>query len=604
MSRRDQTTIGVLVAFTRGLYFGGVLRGIDQAARAAGARVIVIQTQVPWLDQGDRERVRRFFPFAWDHLDGYIVLTEAIDLAGIEAIIRAGKPVVTISAVYPELACTAVVPDNVGGTCSAVDHLVGHGHRRIGFVGSLEQQDLRERYAGYQQALRTHGIEPDPDLLYLAEHNGERGALQAARQIVADRRCTAVVVGTDLCALDVIETAQACGMHVPGDLAVIGFDDIYEAQHTDPALTSVRCRFDDLGATAAGLLLGQIAGQPARSEPSYVPATLVQRFSCGCLEPATVAITTGDQGLAAQDWELHLAERLAAQLLYPAVLPPTLQPSSVWPGVGRLVEGLRAAVEDRPPPTAPEIAASWQAAGERATTVEALNAVYLLLSHAAQVRLALGGDNQAAERVRLYLLGCHLELIRACRLSSVLRCRALEAVVQINYEIGRALNRPSIGTTRDLSWLRSSSVVRGCLARWGEPTGGEAWPALTVRGCYSTAETPRVALGSSWTTEAFPPPEFVRASTDLVAPGPTVLLPLRTSAGDWGVLATVRPAADQVAAADSRGGPEEWAALLTPVLEREDLLGSRSSARCCAKARSGTRWRQAASMMDFGTGTC
>ncbi|WP_233562695.1 substrate-binding domain-containing protein, partial [Sorangium cellulosum] len=123
------TTIGVLTPFLDGFYFNAVLRGVHQAAQQRGHRVVVIRAtpedvQAPSL--------------AGDQVDGWIVV---LATEGIERLARARVPLVTVSTCAPEAGCPTAMPDNAAGIRSAVRHLIDHGHRRIAFVGSLEQDD-------------------------------------------------------------------------------------------------------------------------------------------------------------------------------------------------------------------------------------------------------------------------------------------------------------------------------------------------------------------------------------------------------------------------------------------------------------------------------
>ena len=102
-----------------------------------------------------------------------------------------GKAVVLAGHQVEGFAARSAMPDNAGGVRAAVDHLVrDHGHTRIGFVGSLEQTDMTERFIAYECALRAHGIEPDPDHFFAASNNAEAGGRAAAQQLIAGRRAS------------------------------------------------------------------------------------------------------------------------------------------------------------------------------------------------------------------------------------------------------------------------------------------------------------------------------------------------------------------------------------------------------------------------------
>jgi DNA-binding LacI/PurR family transcriptional regulator len=207
-------TIAVLSPLLGGFYFGGLLRGIYQEARRHGAQVIAIQTRDAWApEEGQPQSEPALTPgsiLAWQHVDGWIAILNESSGDLLRVITGSGRPLVTLSSLVPGLGCPAVLPDNQGGAAAAVRHLLEHGHRRIGFVGCLEQEDIRQRYAGYQEALREAGIEPDPALFFAATNNVQEGAQPAARQMMAaGMPCSAALVATDLNALGLLQLLQA-----------------------------------------------------------------------------------------------------------------------------------------------------------------------------------------------------------------------------------------------------------------------------------------------------------------------------------------------------------------------------------------------------------
>ena len=116
-------TIGVVMMVLGGYYFGGILVGIQQAARQRGYQVLVFQGT-------PRDLVAT--PFASDLVQGWIVVHYSDDLPRLA---QHGIPIVTVATRVPGLNCPAVLAGNFGGTRDAVRHLIAHGHERIAFVG-------------------------------------------------------------------------------------------------------------------------------------------------------------------------------------------------------------------------------------------------------------------------------------------------------------------------------------------------------------------------------------------------------------------------------------------------------------------------------------
>jgi DNA-binding LacI/PurR family transcriptional regulator len=171
--------------------------------------------------------------------------------------------------------------DNAAGGRMATEHLLKLGHRSIAYVGSASDRwpEFKQRHDGYAQALRESGIEPDPGLLLEAESNGNAGYDAGMRLIDSGARFDAVFAASDLIALGIIGALQDRGMNVPGDVAVVGFDDIMTAPYFNPPLTTVRQDTAQAGAMLVDNVIRLIEGEPVESK--LVPPRLIVRRSCG-----------------------------------------------------------------------------------------------------------------------------------------------------------------------------------------------------------------------------------------------------------------------------------------------------------------------------------
>src|SRR5690625_1083457 len=180
----DPPIIGVLAPVPGGLQAGGLLSGITRELNVTGGHLLVLQT----LDAGangevDRQSPRLLAPTGWDHLRSVVVLGSAADRRHLDSLRRAGKSVVLASSSQHGFPAPVAMPDNIGGVRSAVEHLLGHGHVRIAFAGSLVHADTRERLDAYKGALTDHGIPVDLDLFLRAPDNLESGGRQVAEQV-------------------------------------------------------------------------------------------------------------------------------------------------------------------------------------------------------------------------------------------------------------------------------------------------------------------------------------------------------------------------------------------------------------------------------------
>jgi hypothetical protein len=225
--------------------------------------------------------------------------------------------------------------------------------------------------------------------------------------------CTAVVTGTDLNAVGVMEVLQAGGLRVPADVAVVGFDDVTVAQLADPPLTTLRTRFDEFGRRAANLLLDEIGGTAAPRTAHRVPVALIRRRSCGCditdrLGPPPRAEALGACGNSA------LAAHLVSMVLAPVPSEPGRVPAEIWPGVETLMGAIDAALAGDPEPTPEALRRAWQQAVHLTPDLDVLRATSALLSVVAKQRLtATPPDPNRTHRLAAFLARSELELWRA-----------------------------------------------------------------------------------------------------------------------------------------------------------------------------------------------
>jgi len=139
-------TVLVLTPSMGGHYFGELLAGLTREAAGGGVSWSSRRFQRPPRDEpgepGDFAT-----PVAWSQADGVVSITSAVGAAYLQRLRDAGKPVVLSSTQMPDFHAPVTLPDNHGGIFAAVEHLIGHGHTRSGFVGNLAQQDVRDRFA-------------------------------------------------------------------------------------------------------------------------------------------------------------------------------------------------------------------------------------------------------------------------------------------------------------------------------------------------------------------------------------------------------------------------------------------------------------------------
>jgi LacI family transcriptional regulator len=168
------------------------------------------------------------------------------------------------------------------GFARLVQHLVERGFRRIAYIGASPDLTLQiDRLAGYRDGLDTAGITPDPSLVVEGDMT-RLGGYQAARNLLAmDEPPTAIIGVNDLTALGAMRAAQERGLIVGRDLAVAGYDGIEDAEHAQPALTTISSAVYDQARQLVGMLGGLIAGAAPAAPRVWVEPILLVRGSTG-----------------------------------------------------------------------------------------------------------------------------------------------------------------------------------------------------------------------------------------------------------------------------------------------------------------------------------
>lgn len=158
--------------------------------------------------------------------------------------------------------------DNEAGAQAAVEHLIGLGHQRIGFIqGPAGTPSSTRRLAGYRRALELAGLPVDESLLIAGDYTVEAGSTGIVRLLNMGNPPTGVFCANDLIALGAMEAAQQQGCQIPHDLSIVGFDDIDEAVRASPPLTTIQQPPHRLGMVAAEMLLARLDG---RAEPQQI----------------------------------------------------------------------------------------------------------------------------------------------------------------------------------------------------------------------------------------------------------------------------------------------------------------------------------------------
>jgi LacI family transcriptional regulator len=279
LSRQRAGALGVILPDLYGEFFSELLRGIDQEAQRAHHSLLVSSSHHDSRGIGTAVRAMR------GRVDGLLVMAPDVSAPLLAEVLPAGVPTVLLNGPAVDADVYEITVDNFGGARAMTRHLLALGHVRIGFIaGAAQNHEARERERGYLAALRDAGL-PGETALEVRGDFTEDGGWRGARELLALRTPPSVIfAANDAMAVGALSALREAGVSVPGQVAVVGFDDIPVARFLNPPLTSVRVGIATLGERAAALLLAALA---ERSPPGHaprrdvLPAELVIRDSCG-----------------------------------------------------------------------------------------------------------------------------------------------------------------------------------------------------------------------------------------------------------------------------------------------------------------------------------
>ncbi|MGH2570858.1 MAG: LacI family DNA-binding transcriptional regulator [bacterium] len=279
LSTRRTHALGVLLPDLYGEFFSEVIRGVDHAAREEKLHTLVSSSHA----DADADTVLSAARSMRGRIDGLVIM--APDARSAEAIerIRQMMFVVLVNPRFEVDRCSSVSIANFDGARAVTEHLLSLGHRRVATIaGPQGNVDADERLRGYREALFRAGIEPSSRLDLRGDFT-EASGYECADTVLRRRPLpTAVFAANDSMAVGLVSALGMRGIRVPGDMAVVGFDDIAIARYLNPPLTTVHVDAYELGARAVRLLISSIAfSAPASTTHEVLPAPLVIRESCG-----------------------------------------------------------------------------------------------------------------------------------------------------------------------------------------------------------------------------------------------------------------------------------------------------------------------------------
>lgn len=247
----------------------------------------------------EQELVRHRYYFQFNSLekDGFDLATINLDFASLAGVIMVGVrhddfvlklrrlqvPIILVDYYIPTEDLPAVLIDNADGILKACKHLAALGHRRVAYLSGEEvETSAHERWYGFQRAREAYGLDTDPALVVRGCRSRIDEGFRGMTEILGLKELpTAVVAYNDLIAIGAMDAIKGAGLGVPGDVSVVGFDDINVAAEVNPPLTTVHVHKRTMGSIAAERLARIIKTREPLYEKILVAADLVVRGSTG-----------------------------------------------------------------------------------------------------------------------------------------------------------------------------------------------------------------------------------------------------------------------------------------------------------------------------------
>ncbi|KGM11802.1 EAL domain-containing protein [Cellulomonas bogoriensis] len=549
-------TVLALTHRVGGFYNGEVLQGLLRETSAAGGRLVVVQTVHP-EDNALHLTLESFeLPIAEELVDAVVSIAPAVTGPYLARIQARGVPVVLVSDHAAGVTAPVVTPDNAAGVRAGLEHLMAHGHTRIGFVADLSQHDFRERLEVYRAVMTERGLPAGSDLFFRADSYGEHGGARAARAMLARPNLpTAVMTATDRNALGLVRALRAGGARVPHDVAVVGFDDVPQAEFAIPSLSSVRQRFDVVGALAGRLVRDMVAGRPVASGLHRATASVVvPRGTCGC---RTDLLNGEDPGVSTG--RVPVSRRELRRMLH-TLLDDRGRGSLDRATVDQVLTHVERVVDRTGPADHTAVAELVRSLQRVAPRVSTLHEVATALTQYLD-RLLSAGTQEVRDPSTATALHAALWQVRSWGV--VEQSNRREASVVEHGMTAGDLQRTPAATSRRMGWLGGTHVRAGLLGLWEDRDRREV---LRVTGVHDTTGTIGTVAGAQIPVREFPGRDLIDAA-DHDEAEVCMVVPVRSRARHSGAMAVL----GRITSEWDREPYHYWAQQLNQALESEEL---------------------------------
>jgi LacI family transcriptional regulator len=251
LSRGRSDTIGLVVPDIANPFFATLVATIEEEADKRGLALSLHAT----LNRPGRE-IAYLRSLGRNHVDGLVFVTNHPDDGELAALINQTGKVVVVDEDVPDAMVPKLFCDNEQGGYLAGRHLAEYGHRRVLHIGGPQEMiSTRRRYKGLERAMIEHGTGIDGLIRYEGDYSVEFGRAAGRRFLDEEKPATAIFASSDEIAIGLIEVLRGQGVSIPGEVSIVGFDDVGPLHLFAPPLTAIRQPVRAIGERALSLLL-------------------------------------------------------------------------------------------------------------------------------------------------------------------------------------------------------------------------------------------------------------------------------------------------------------------------------------------------------------
>jgi DNA-binding LacI/PurR family transcriptional regulator len=270
-------TVGVIIPDLQNPFFTAVVRGVDMVIKEAGYSLLLGNS-----DEDPAREEELLASLRAEGVAGIVIVPIDAGKSTYQDLLEPSRPIVATDRLPARLKADCVTVDNASGARLAVDHLLALGHKRIALLnGPSKHSTAVDRERGYLEALRDGGVKPQPELIYRGDFSDPAGYAGMRELMQVRPRPTAVFVANNMMTLGALRALHEMQVRIPGDVALVSFDDMPWATSLNPPLTAVAQPDLEIGRSAAELLVARIADPQRAVRHIVLDSTLIVRASCG-----------------------------------------------------------------------------------------------------------------------------------------------------------------------------------------------------------------------------------------------------------------------------------------------------------------------------------